>query len=161
MVLFWCSFVSSLAPSHKSCGVFQVSVEGHWTYSRTYVLVLQVFLRLFNLDCRYPRDLLQPASKKKMCTLQVFNLRTALLTLMFGCGFLFPLSSSHFIVPVHLGGLDGASRTTLDATPLIRCISPMSSVSRLSHPFHLPVPRNLEFVAAAVLFEFVSVCTIA
>ena len=73
---------------------------------------------------------------------------------MFGCGFLFPLSSSHFIVPVHLGGLDGASRTTLDATPLIRCISPMSSVSRLSHPFHLPVPRNLEFVAAAVLFEF-------
>ena len=61
-------------------------------------------------------------------TLQVFNLRTALLTLMFGCGFLFPLSSSHFIVPVHLGGLDGASRTTLDATPLIRCISPMSSV---------------------------------
>ena len=36
---------------------------------------------------------------------------------MFGCGFLFPLSSSHFIVPVHLGGLDGASRTTLDVTP--------------------------------------------
>ena len=32
---------------------------------------------------------------------------------MFGCGFLFPLSSSHLIVPVHLGGLDGASRTTL------------------------------------------------
>ena len=24
-----------------------------------------VSLRLFNLDCRYPRDLLQPASKKK------------------------------------------------------------------------------------------------
>ena len=42
-------------------------------------------------------------------TLQVFNLRTAFLTLMFGCGFLFPLSSSHFIVPVHLGGLDGLS----------------------------------------------------
>ena len=60
-----CSFVSFLAPSHKSCGVFQVSVEGHWTYSWTYVLVLQIFLRLFNLDCRYPRDLLQPASKKK------------------------------------------------------------------------------------------------
>ena len=60
-----CSFVSFLAPSHKSCGVFQVSVEGHWTYSWTYVLVLQVFLRLFNLDCRYPRDLLQPASQKK------------------------------------------------------------------------------------------------
>ena len=65
LVLFWCSFVSFPAPSHKSCGVFQVSVEGHWTYSRTYVLVLQVSLRLFNLDCRYPRDLLQPASKKK------------------------------------------------------------------------------------------------
>ena len=63
-----CSFVSFLAPSHKSCGVFQVSVEGHWTYSWTYVLVLQVFLRLFNLDCRYPRDLLQPASKKKKNT---------------------------------------------------------------------------------------------
>ena len=40
-------------------------MEGHWTYSRTYVLVLQVSLRLFNLDCRYPRDLLQPASKKR------------------------------------------------------------------------------------------------
>ena len=51
--------------SHKSCGVFQVSVEGHWTYSWTYVLVLRVSLRLFNLDCRYPRDLLQPARKKK------------------------------------------------------------------------------------------------
>ena len=50
----------------KKKGVFQVSVEGHWTYSRTYVLVLQVSLRLFNLDCRYPRDLLQPASKKKV-----------------------------------------------------------------------------------------------
>ena len=32
--------------SHKSCGVFQVSVEGHWTYSRTYVLVLRVFTSL-------------------------------------------------------------------------------------------------------------------
>ena len=60
----------------------------------------------------------------------------------FGCGLLFPLSSPHFIVPVHLGGLDGAFRTTLNATPLIRSISPMGSVSRLSHPFHLPVPRN-------------------
>ena len=79
--------------------------------------------------------------------------KVAFSTLMFGCGFPFPLSSSHFIVPVHLGSLDGASRTTLDATPLIRCISPMSSVSRLSHPFHLPVPRNLEFVVAANLFE--------
>ena len=26
---------------------------------------MSVSLRLFNLDCRYPRDLLQPASKKK------------------------------------------------------------------------------------------------
>ena len=80
---------------------------------------------------------------------------------MFGCGFLFPLSSSHFIVPAHLGGLDGASRTTLDATPSFDASRQMSSVSRLSHPFHLPVPRNLEFVAAAVLFEFVSACIIA
>ena len=54
--------------------------------------------------------------------------------------FNFPLSSSHFIVLVHLGCLDGASRTALDTNFLIRCISPMSSVSRLSHPFHLPVP---------------------
>ena len=37
----------------------------HWTYSGTYVLVLRVSLRLFNLDCRYPRDQLQPARKKK------------------------------------------------------------------------------------------------
>ena len=81
------------------------------------------------------------------------NLRTAFSNLMFGCGFPFPLSSSHFIVPVHLGSLDRASRTTLDATPLIRCISPMISVSQPSHPFHLPVPRNSEFVVAANLFE--------
>ena len=54
--------------------------------------------------------------------------------------FYFPLSSSHFIVLVHLGCLDGASRTAVDTNLLIRCISPMSSVSRLSHPFHLPVP---------------------
>ena len=33
--------VSFLAPSHKSCGVFQVSVEGHWTYSWTDALVPQ------------------------------------------------------------------------------------------------------------------------
>ena len=65
LVLFLCSIVSFAAFSHKSCGVFQVSVEGHWTYSGTYFLVLQVSLRLFNLDCRYPRDLLQPVSSKK------------------------------------------------------------------------------------------------
>ena len=33
--------VSFLAPSRKSCGVFQVSVEGHWTYSWTDALVPQ------------------------------------------------------------------------------------------------------------------------
>ena len=33
--------VSFLAPSHKSCGVFQVSVEGHWTYSWADALVPQ------------------------------------------------------------------------------------------------------------------------
>ena len=144
--------------------------------------------------------------------LQVFNLRTALLTMMLGDGLFFPLSSSHFIVPVHLGGLDGASRTTwtrllsFDASPYassfpqvtptrrlftiriqmnpnqfvgawtcswLRCLkmlpknwkfhsfarrniiyiillciymldrTPMSLVSRLSHPFHLPVPNLL------------------
>ena len=35
--------------------------------------------------------------------LQVLALWTAFSTLMFGCGFPFPLSSSHFIVFVHLG----------------------------------------------------------
>ena len=65
LVLFL--FSNCLIPfsSHKSCGVFQVSVEGHWTYSWTYVLVRRVSLRLLNLDCRYPRDLLQPAREKK------------------------------------------------------------------------------------------------
>ena len=44
---------------------FLVSVEGHWTCALTYVLLRRVSLRLLNLDCRYPRDLLQPARKKK------------------------------------------------------------------------------------------------
>ena len=65
LVLFLVSNCLIPFSSHKSCGVFQVSVEGHWTYSGTYVLVLRVSLCLFNLDCRYPRDLLQPARKKK------------------------------------------------------------------------------------------------
>ena len=64
---------SDVSPFIVSRGVFQVSVEGHWTYSWTYVLVLQVFLRLFNLDCRCPRDLLQPARKKKI-TFHCFTL---------------------------------------------------------------------------------------
>ena len=66
LVLFW--FSNCLIPfsSHKSCGGFQVLVEGHWTYALTYVLVRRVSLRLLNLDCRYPRDLLQPARKKKV-----------------------------------------------------------------------------------------------
>ena len=64
LVLFLVSNCLIPFSSHKSCGVFQVSVEGHWTYSWTYVLVRRVSLRLFNLDCRYPRDLLQPARKK-------------------------------------------------------------------------------------------------
>ena len=40
-------------------------VEGQRTYALTYVLVRRVSLRLLNLDCRYPRDLLQPAREKK------------------------------------------------------------------------------------------------
>ena len=36
-----CTSLKVLAPSHKSCGVFQVSVEGHWTYSWTDALVPQ------------------------------------------------------------------------------------------------------------------------
>ena len=66
LVLFLVSNCLIPFSSHKSCGVFQVSVEGHWTYSWTYVLVRRVSLRLFNLDCRYPRDLLQPAGEKKI-----------------------------------------------------------------------------------------------
>ena len=65
LVLFLVSHCLIPFSSHISCGVFQVLVEGHWTYSGTYVLVLRVSLRLFNLDCRYPRDQLQPARKKK------------------------------------------------------------------------------------------------
>ena len=64
LVLFLVSNCLIPFSSHKSCGVFQVSVEGHWTYS--YVLERRVSLRLFNLDCRYPGDLLQPARKKKV-----------------------------------------------------------------------------------------------
>ena len=67
LVLFLVSNCLIPFSSHKSCGVFQVSVEGHWTYSWTYVWVRRVSLRLFNLDCRYPRDLSQPARKKKEC----------------------------------------------------------------------------------------------
>ena len=54
-------FVSNcLIPSssHKSCGDFQVLVKGH-------CLCVPSISRLFNLDCRYPRDQLQPARKKK------------------------------------------------------------------------------------------------
>ena len=60
-------FANCLIPfsSHKSCGDFQVLVKGHWTYSWANVWVRPVSLRLFNLDCRYPRDQLQPARKKK------------------------------------------------------------------------------------------------
>ena len=59
-------FTNCLIPfsSHKSCGDFQVSVKGHWTYSWAYVWVRRVSLRLFNLDCRYPRDQMQPAREK-------------------------------------------------------------------------------------------------
>ena len=72
LVLFLVSNCLIPFSSHKSCGVFQVS-EGHWTYSWTYVLVLRVSLRLFNLDCRYPRDLLQPERKKKgLCVFLCF-----------------------------------------------------------------------------------------
>ena len=39
--MFFGLCISFLAPSHKSCGVFQVSLEGHWTYSWTDALVPQ------------------------------------------------------------------------------------------------------------------------
>ena len=66
--------------SHKSCGVFLVLVEGRWTCALTYVLVRRVSLRLLNLDCRYPRDLLQPARKKKIvCTTSSFPLQMVIL----------------------------------------------------------------------------------
>ena len=65
--------------SHKSCGVFLVLVEGHWTCALTYVLVRQVSLRLLNLDCRYPRDLLQPARKKNVQRVGSTTVRPSLL----------------------------------------------------------------------------------
>ena len=69
-------FSNCLIPfsSHKSCGDFQVLVKGHWTYSWAYVWVRRVSLRLFNLDCRYPRDQLQPARKKKSLHLVIVDL---------------------------------------------------------------------------------------
>ena len=69
LVCFVLRIASLPPPSHKSCGVFLVLVEGHWTCALTYVLLRRVSLRLLNLDCRYPRDLLQPARKKnRQCT---------------------------------------------------------------------------------------------
>ena len=42
LVLFLVSNCLIPFSSHKSCGVLRVSVEGHWTYSWTYVLVRRV-----------------------------------------------------------------------------------------------------------------------
>ena len=58
-----------------------------------------------------PRFVQVASALQILGTLQVFNLRTALLTLMFGCGFLFPLSSSHFIYVASCGSstTEGAS----------------------------------------------------
>ena len=81
-----------------------------------------------------------------------FQFSDGLLNEMFLFGCLLPLSHSLIsIVQVHLGSYDCCLSHRV-RTPLIRCASPMSPISRLSHPFHLPVPRNLEFVAAANLF---------
>ena len=79
------------------------------------------------------------------------------------CLFCFLLPLSHpliSIVQVHLGSYDCCLSHRV-RTPLIRCASPMSPISRLSLPFHLPVPCNSEFVAAANLFLNLFVCTIA
>ena len=51
--------------SHKSCGDFQVLAKGHWTCFWAYLGVPSIS-RLFNLDCRCPRDQLQPAREKKI-----------------------------------------------------------------------------------------------
>ena len=56
--LWWLVFVFCLGLLFWFCFCFR-------TYSWTYVWVRRVSLRLFNLDCRYPRDQLQPARKKK------------------------------------------------------------------------------------------------
>ena len=61
---------------------FQVSVEGHWTCSWTYVLVRRVSWRLFmpkKSAARYPRDLLQPARKSIFTT--VLGVRRSLFAL--------------------------------------------------------------------------------
>ena len=59
-------------------------MEGHWTYALTEVLVRRVSLRLLNLDCRYPRDLLQPAREKKKKRLGVNTLNAPLAELVPG-----------------------------------------------------------------------------
>ena len=65
-----------------------------------------------------------------------FNFRTALQVTCLSC---FP-----FIPSFHLSRASRRPcRLTLALfcwTPLIRCASPMGPISRLSHPFHLPVP---------------------
>ena len=82
-----------------------------------------------------------------------FNFRTAL---QVTCWLCFPLIPSF-----HLSRAPRLPcRLTLAQcwTTLIRCASPMGPISRLSHPFHLPVPLFSVFVAAAnLLFEFVFV----
>ena len=42
-----------------------VSVKGHWTCASTHVMLRLVFRCLLIMDCLYPRDLPQPARKKK------------------------------------------------------------------------------------------------
>ena len=76
-----------------------------------------------------------------------FNLRTAFLTWMFGCGFSFP----PLILSFHRPCAPRQPRWSL--SHYFGRDPPMSLVSRLSHPFHLPVPRNSGFVAAANLSE--------
>ena len=42
-----------------------VSVKGHWTCASTHVTLRLVFRCLLIMDCLYPRDLPQPARRKK------------------------------------------------------------------------------------------------
>ena len=84
-----------------------------------------------------------------------FNFRTAF---QVTCWFCFPLIPSF-----HLSRAPRLPcRSTLAQcwTPLIRCASPMGLISRLSHPFHLPVPpffgRNLLLPRICCLNLFVT-----
>ena len=69
LVLFLVSHCLIPFSSHKSCGVFQVSVEGHWTYSGTYVLVLRLHPSSVNTDLwDEAKATMKPALTSALCS---------------------------------------------------------------------------------------------